>query len=207
MVVKIFVTTIGFFIGQSSLTQAKEEEQHELGFQFKRITEWEAIHRSAAFFCMLRIILLLISFKKIQVCHLFYYNEMILILLMSFVYQEGLKDDNLMLENLILTNLLNFACLYTNYWAGFVSTVIINIFVMVSREFVYRTDWSLNLILSSFCVLFVQCICITCIHLFMTKMGFIIVEKQVELSDKGELLANLKGRVIVIDKEEKNVLF
>lgn len=41
----------------------------------------------------------------------------------------------------------------------------------------------------------------------MTKMGFIIVEKQVELSDKGELLANLKGRVIVIDKEEKNVLF
>lgn len=207
MVIKIFVSTIALLIGQTSLTQPEEGESHELGSQFQRITDWETIHFSAAFFWVTRIILLLISFKKNQVCHLFYYNEMILILLMSFVYQEGLKDDNLMLENLILTNLLNFACLYTNYWAGFVCTVIINIFVMVSREFVYRTDWSLNLILSSFCVLFVQCICITCIHLFMTKMGFIIVEKQVELSDKGELLANLKGRVIVIDKEEKNVLF
>lgn len=155
MVIKIFVSTIALLIGQSSLTQPEDGEQHELGSQFQIIADWGLIHYSAAFFCVTRIILLLISFKKIQVCHLFYYNEMILSSLMAFVYQDGLKDDNLMLEILILTNLLNFACLYTNYWTSFVCTVVINIFVMVSREFVYRTDWSLNLILSSFCVLFV----------------------------------------------------
>jgi hypothetical protein len=132
---------------------------------------------------------------------------MILSCLLALVWQPAMKDADVMNEIFMLTNLINFVCLYNNYLTGLVCTVLANIVLLVSRGLHYGDEWYGEAMQVGFFLMILQCIAITLIHLFITKLSFMIVEKKVSLQGKNELLANLKGRVIVLDKEEKTVLF
>ncbi len=112
-----------------------------------------------------------------------------------------------MAELFMLTNLINFACLYSNYWMGLVCTGLSTIVMLLSRGLIYGDDWSFEMFTITIFMIALQFIAITFIYLFITRLGLMHVDQKVNLQSKDALLANLKGRVIVMDIEEKTVLF
>lgn len=147
IVIKLLVSSCALFLGKASLTKAlhNDESDSEDQARYLSISDWDIYRILASIFYLARLVLFIISFQKIEVCRLYYYNEMVLSSLTALIWQSSLKDADVMAELFMLTNLINFACLYTNYWMGLVCTVVSTIVVLVSRGLIYGDDWSFEM--------------------------------------------------------------
>ena len=166
----------------------------------------EAIKYLVIFFSVVRFVIFIVSLFRIKVCHLFYYNEVILSALIAFYFERGLQDWQIMLKLYFCLSLIDFASFYTNYFASLVCSSLVVLAVLISRIVIYKDDPSSYMMFLFFSSLVMQLLTMTLIHLFMTQVCFSLTEKELLLQSYEQMYDKKDKSLIVVEKDTKDII-
>ena len=123
-----------------------------------------------------RLILIFISIKKLSICKMFIYYQVIYILL-----EELLPRDygDMQLKLLMANNIMNFALLYFSFWPSVICMLSTQVFQAASETFVYGKDFSDEILIECIFGLLWQLFNMAIIHAIVSFVGMLYVEASI----------------------------
>ena len=105
---------------------------------------------------------------------------------------------------IVVSGLLNFTLEYFHFWPSLACTLLQTVVYFVCQNM--YTDTPIG-ILSALLALVQVTLYLTMTHMIVTKVGFIFVHAESVNEGNEQLLNNLDEGVVILDKQDKNIIF
>ena len=150
-----------------------------------------------------RIVLLAISYKKPRVCRMYFFYE----LMMMMIDQCLPRDINLETLNflLLLLTTLNFFSMAYDYWPNLVACSISQVIFTAIRASVYNDELNGDAVLGCFFNILWSVLVTLCAHVVITSAGLLFVEAEILRQGNDSILDGLKEGVIILSEDTSEI--
>lgn len=206
-----FLTKLIYMAGVMALGNSNYHESEEFMKKEDSVFDRECVNKTYTFaknFIIImgfgRLLLMLVSFKKLEVCKVYFYYMQ----LYKLVEQLLPRDyGSVRLKLTMQYDLLDFCMLYFNFWPSLITILVSHFTMFFIQMDLYQEEFTSAAFIGTFAGAVWQTINISCIHLVFNWVGNTFVKT--ELSKRGNegILNNLSEGVVIVDQESGIVQF
>ena len=202
---KVIYMSLWILLGEANYIQSRdyiaEGKPHNEEFvaRYQSFLQWAMLTMTFG-----RLALMVISFKKQQVCKIYIYYQ----ILYSLLEECMPRDYGTMQVNIFMTNnVMNFCLLYYDFWPSSICMVLSQAVQMVIIAVVYEETITAGTVGMTIAAMVWQFGNLFLCHLIINSVGMLFVEADILRSGNEHLLNNLKEGVIIMDQETGMVKF
>lgn len=153
---------------------------------------------------VIRLVLNVLAIKWLRITKVTYYIEFLILAAENFIPVPVTLEIEMLLTSLF--SYLFFALSYFNFWADMGTGVAFFTLMCANRVFLYGDPVDV-VMMHGILILPWHLFNFLCVHIALTKFGFLFVDAEVLRSGNEQLLNNLEEGVIILDETSNKILF